>query len=142
MPPKLPKDPKDPKLGDFAKEIMIEEIIKRKNNLRQLDKEGKIDFIKYFEKFAELYHGGNVSAAAREINPPGRWGPRPERYTEGEWIRTIARRAGHKLKTVGRGEVGDVLTDITIRDKTIGSLTDKLSKDPLYLNIEVEDDEY
>ena len=75
--PEPPKKPKGPKVGDFAKEIMIEEILNRKKNLRQMDQEGKIDFIKYFEKFAELYHGGNASAAAREINPPGRWGPRP-----------------------------------------------------------------
>ena len=140
--PEPPKKPKGPKVGDFAKEIMIEEILNRKKNLRQMDQEGKIDFIKYFEKFAELYHGGNASAAARELNPVGRWGQQPKNFKEGEWIRSIARRAGHKLKTVGRGEVGDVLTDVTIRDKTIGSLTDKLSKDPLYLNIEVEDDEY
>ena len=42
--PEPPKKPKGPKVGDFAKEIMIEEILKRKNNLRQMDQEGKIDF--------------------------------------------------------------------------------------------------
>ena len=43
---------------------------------------------------------------------------------------------------MGRGEVGDVLTDVTITDKTLKSLTDKLSKDPLYLDIKADDDEY
>ena len=145
IPPKLPKEPKGPEFGEFAKEIMIEEILNRKNKLRGMDKKGKIDFLKYFEKFAELYHGGNVSSAAREINPPGRWGsegPQPKYTTEGEWIRSIANRAGYKLKTVGRGEIGDVITDFTITDKTMKSLTDNISKNPLYLDIEVGDDEY